>query len=298
MGGRGQENVDGGQAMRTSARDEKGNTPVLRFLVPERVLAHGLPALIIGGALLLAVIWATMLELTSMLARVQVEQRMAQVAAKVQEVMQNHSGGVLAGETRAALSYLLRFHDLQHLELVDANGRSLWHGESAPHAPVRPPVRNQTLIENQMVDGLNRAVARHYAELNLPAGHVRVLILADVSDIMRRYRHIGILLAKAFSSVVLVAIFLMGWLLILRWREQRALLAEIRELLDKAREKGGKGVQDWQKLVEEASAHNATLLRQVLALVKEAGAGVEECASRDRDDGQIAEATGPRRTAN
>ena len=284
--------------MHTSIRDEERNRPILRHLVPERVLAHGLPALIIGGALLLAVIWATMLELTSMLARVQVEQRMAQVAAKVQEVMQNHSGSVLTGETRAALSYLLRFHDLQHLELVDANGRSLWHGESAAHAPVRPPARNRTIIENQMVDGLSRALARHYAELKVPAGQVRVLILADVSNIMRRYRHIGILLAKAFSSVVLVAIFLMGWLLILRWREQRALLAEIRELLDKAREKGGRGTQDWQKLVEQASVHNATLLRQVLALVKEAGAGAEECVRHQKDDRQVAQASGQRRTAN
>ncbi len=240
-----------------------------RLSISSRVLSHGLPALVIGGALMLAAIWLATLELTGMLARVQVETRMAHVAEKVGEVMQNHAGGVLSEETTAALSHLEQFLNVQHMELLDASGRVLWHGETAPHPAVQPPAPGKTVIERHMVDGMSRVIARHYANLETPGGTLHLLLMADVTDVMAGYRRIGMLLAKAFSSVVLVAIFLMGWMLILRWREQRALMAEIRMVLQSARGEGDESAQ-LRALLDQAAEHNATLLRQMLAVVQAA----------------------------
>ena len=238
----------------------KGTPPRLSHL-PSR----GLSALIIGGALLLAVIWATTLELTSGLARAQVEHRMAHVAEKVREVMKDHDAGVLSEDARTALSHLIRFLNVHHLELLDSSGRVLWHGERAQHPNVRPPVRGGTVLEQHLVDGMTRTIARHYDSIETPSGVVHMILMADVSDVFAKYRQIGILLAKAFSSIVLAAIFLMGWLLILRWREERALTQEFRALWENARAQGGDKERQLRTLLEQAADQNATLLRQMLA---------------------------------
>ncbi len=246
--------------------------PSMRQTASFRHVTHGLPALVIGGALVLAIIWATSLGLANMMARMQVEQRMSLVAEKVRDVMKDNSRGVLSDKTREALAHLARFLDVHHLEILDASGRSLWHGEAGPHPLVRPTRTGKTVIEEQVVDGLSRTVARHYANFPSPVGKVHVIIMSDVSDIITGYRRIGIFLAKAFSSVVLIAIFLIGWLLILRWREERALMEQVRAMLHSApASPTGNATEDDRQvraLVEQASQQNVAFLRQVLALAK------------------------------
>lgn len=234
---------------------------IARLIRADRLLAHGLPALIIGGALLIAVVWLLTLQLASTLADNHVQRKMLDVAHKAEAVLAMPQD---EAAQRQALGWLARFRDVRGMELRDDAGRLLWRNVNTVSQVRRTlPKPGHTLLERRNVDGLPRTMARHHALLKADGKRLHLVLEADVSDLLSSYRQVAVLVAKAITTALLIAIFMMGWLLTLRWREQRELARELQELLKQQQEHDGK---DWRQSIEELGAHNAALLRRMLAL--------------------------------
>lgn len=211
--------------------------------------SRGLTALLIGGAVLIVAVWWVVMQLSSTLARIHVEQRMADIAAKAQDVLRQARG--TTPDARLALRHLARFRDITHMELRDANGALLWRNHQTP-APKRLdlPTANATLLEKRNIDGLSRDWARHHALFTVAGQLHHLLLEADVTTILASYRYVALLVAKAFTTVLLAAIFLMGWLLMRRQRLEAEQLS----------------ADDWRAELETLQTHNAQLLRRMTQL--------------------------------
>ena len=251
-----------------------------------RLLAHGLPALLIGGALLIAATWWLTLQLASTLAVTHVERKMADVAEKAQAVL---AQPLDTSEQQKALAWLARFRDVQRLELQADDGTLLWRNyQSVSQVRHALPKAGQTMLQRRNIDGLPRTLARHHALVQAGGRRLHLLLEADVSNLLASYRQVAMVIAKAITTVLVAAIFIMGWLLMLRWREQRQLAAEVRQLLEEAARS-----TDWRETISNMSAQNAALLRRMLALGAETGETAVPQAAAAGD----AEPAHPRRRA-
>ena len=238
----------------------------------DKMLKRGLPALIVGGALLIAVVWWFTLHLAGVLAVHHVEQKMADVANKARQVLQSDASMT---EKQRALALLAQFRDVQRIELRDATGRLIWRNYKSV-SQVRPqlPAVGRTLLERRNIDGMQRTVARHLMELDAGVSKLRLILQAEVDGLLARYSAVARTVAKALTTVLLAAIFLMGYMLILRWREQRMLARQLRELLADM----GAREDQLREAVAQMSGSNAQLLRRMLALGGAKEAGGEEAA--------------------
>ncbi len=244
-----------------AASAEHRRKNVARIIRADKVLAHGLPALILGGALLIAAVWWVTLHLASTLAATHVQQKMADVAHKASDIYVTQRD---EASRLQALGWLARFRDVRLMELRGNGGKLLWRNVNSISRVRRAlPAAGHTLLERRNVDGLPRVMARHHALLKADGKTLHLVLEADVSDLMASYRRIAVLLAKAISTVLLAAVFMMGWLIILRWREQRELAHELRALLARGEQEND---GDWRQAIDELGAHNATLLRRMLSL--------------------------------
>ena len=213
--------------------------------------SRGLTALLIGGAVLIIAMWWAVMQLSATLARIHVEQRMADVAIKAEAVLRQARG--ITPDARQALTHLARFRDIARMELRDAQGTVLWrnyHSVSRVRHPL--PAVGQTLLEKRNIDGLMRDWARHHAALTIAGEQLHLLLEADMTPILASYRRVALLVAKAFTTVLLAAILLMGWLLMRRQRLE-------------AEQTTG---DDWRGELETLQARNARLLRRMAQLVK------------------------------
>ena len=225
---------------------------------------RGLTALLIGGAVLIVAMWWAVMQLSATLARIHVEQRMADVATKAQDVLQEARGAT--PQARQALTHLARFRDIARMELRDAQGAVLWRNHhTVSRVRHTPPAPGQTLLEKRNIDGLLRDWARHHATLAVAGQRLHLLLEADMTPVLASYRRVALLVAKAFTTVLLAAILLMGWLLMRRQRME----AERRS------------TDDWRAELEALQTRNARLLRRMAQL-----------AAAGRDEAQAGEATG------
>ena len=245
-------------------------------LTTERFLSRGLPALLIGGALLIAAVWWATLQLAATLGQAHVHGKMADVAGKARTVL---SQPLSEQEKYGALKWLGQFRDVRRLELRDAQGRLVWRNHASISQVRRAlPAPGKTVTEQRIIDGMARIMARHHAVMDVNGRQMHLLLEADVTNMLAYYRQVAVVVAKALTTVLLAAVFLMGWLLLARWREQRALAEELRALLADA----GRG-EDWRAAVEHLNAQNAAMLRRVLSL---AGNDAAQPAHRTQADEQ------------
>ncbi len=224
---------------------------------------RGLSALLIGGAIFIIAMWWAVMQLSTTLARIHVDQRMGDVAAKAERVLRESHG--LTPQTMLALSHLARFRDIARMELRDANGALLWRNyQTVSRVRHTPPASGQTLLEKRNIDGMLRDWARHHALLSVGEKRLHLLLEADMTPILASYQRVALLVAKAFTTVQLAAILLMGWLLMRRQR------------LEVQRGAG----EDWREEVETLQAGNARLLRRV--------AHIAASGRTEADDGESA----------
>ena len=207
---------------------------------------RSLTALLIGGAVLIIAMWWAVMQLSSTLARIHVDQRMGDVAAKAETVLRK-TGGLTSGAS-LALGHLARFRDIAHMELRGAGGTILWRNhQTSPRASHSLPASGRTLLEKRNVDGLLRDWARHHAVIDVNGKPLHLLLEADMTPVMASYHQVALLVAKAFTTMLLAGILLMGWLLMRRQR----LAAERQE------------DENWREELENLQARNARLLRRM-----------------------------------
>ncbi|GEM_PF-6557339 len=260
---------------------EMSNTATM---LGDRLLRHGLVALVIGGALLIASVWLVTLHLASSLGQMHVQAKMADIARKAQLALQQDDEA--AGHLQA-LQWLARFRDVRRMELHDAAGKVIWRNPDNVSRVVRAaPENGQTVLEQRTVDGLPRIMARHAALLRMDDKPVQLVLEADVSTLLASYRQVAMLVAKAITTALLAGIFLMGWLITLRWREQRALIARLREMLAQEAGQPVETGDDWRQMLDALSTRNAALLRRMTALAQQ-NAG-EDTAEQAEAAGQPA----------
>ncbi len=255
-----------------------------------QLISRGLPALLVGGAVLIAAVWLLAWQLSDMLARTHVQQKMQDVAAKAQGVLRETgaaaTGGVpaaLSPHARQALADLARFRDIHRMELRDALGNVIWRNVPSVSQVRRDwPDSGGIVIERRNVDGLLRSMARFRTAM--PTAGDKVLTLhmeLDATPQLATYHRVATLVAKAITTVVLAAMLLMGWMLMLRAREQEALARHLEALENAVAAKEAYAataqIEDLHRQIGDLSARNAALLHRMARLAgNAAGASPRE----------------------
>ncbi len=252
-----------------------------------QLVSRGLPALIAGGAVLIAAVWLLAWQLADVLARTHVQQKMQDVAAKAESVLREpgapFSGKSLAlsPRTRQALADLARFRDIYRMELRDGQGNIVWRNVSSISRVKRSwPKDGGIVIERRNVDGLLRSMARYRAQISTAGGRtLHLLMELDATPQLTAYHRVALLVAKAITTVVLAAMLLMGWMLMLRAREREAL---VRKLAESSNDNAAPAdeAEGLRHQIEELSAKNAALLRRMAKLAGDSARANVEATPR------------------
>ena len=261
---------------------------------------RGLAALIIGSAVLIAAIWLLSWQLSDVLARTHVQQKMQDVAAKAEGVLRepgalfSGSAIVLSPRARQALADLARFRDIYRMELRDDRGAIVWRNvPSVSHVKRRWPQDGGVIIEQRNVDGLVRSMARFHKRIAAAGGKTLHLALElDATPQLAAYHRVALLVAKAISTVVLAAILLMGWMLMRRVREQEELVRLMRQLAERVPAAASETdeTEGLRREIEKLSARNAAMLRRMARLVQDTarlpGHGLPQAGARRANGGE------------
>ena len=231
----------------------------------------GIAGLLAGAVILIAAVWIFALLLSGNLARVHMRHKAQGVTMQTAQLLRE-SGETLSGPlkpaTRTELRRLMKYREVERMDIADASGRVIWSSANDANAG-RIAMTGETLEMRTYKAGpaeLKRDFAHSAARIDAPAALVALDM--DVTGMIAWYKRISFMVAKTITTVLLGGFFVTGMIMFGRYHDRQKAetrLAALRRENAREQEK----VRALQKQLDELNAAMAQFNRKIGSAMKE-----------------------------